>query len=100
MESGYKVRWTSFALNELAETINYLEENWTQRELKTFASRLDHTIELISKNPLLFQVSDEFTETRRAVVTEHNSLYYRIKTDTVEVLSCFSNRKNPSKRKF
>jgi len=100
MVSGYEIKWTSFALSELAETINYLEENWTPRELKNFTSRLDHTIELISKNPFLFQKSEEFTETRRAVITKHNTLYYRIKAETVEVLSCFSNRKNPTKKNF
>jgi len=100
MESGYSVRWTSFALNELSETFKYLEENWTPRELKNFASRLDHTTELISKNPFLFQESDEFVGARRAVITKHNTMYYRIKSDTVEVLSCFSNRKDPSKKKL
>jgi len=99
MASGYKVRWTSFALNELAETINYLEENWTQRELKNFASPLDHTIELISKNPLLFQESDEFAGARRAIITKHSTFYNIVKFVTIEVLSCFSNRKNPAQRK-
>jgi plasmid stabilization system protein ParE len=100
MVSGYEVRWTSFALGELSETINYLEENWTPRELQNFSSRLDHTLELISKNPLLFQESDEFIGTRRAVITKHNTLYYRIKSESIEVLSCFSNQKNPSKRQL
>ena len=44
-------------------------------------------------NPELFQISRAKKDVRRAVVTKHNSLYYRNKT--IEILSFFSNRKNP-----
>ena len=51
MRSGYKIRWTNHALSELEATLKYLEKNWTERELQNFSRELDHTIELISKNP-------------------------------------------------
>jgi plasmid stabilization system protein ParE len=34
MKSGYKILWTDFALKELEKTIEYLEENWTEKELR------------------------------------------------------------------
>ncbi|MDQ7916722.1 type II toxin-antitoxin system RelE/ParE family toxin [Mesonia sp. MT50] len=58
MKSGYKIVWTNHALSELSDTIDYLEKNWTKKELINFAQKLDHTIELISKNPNLFPVSE------------------------------------------
>ena len=51
MKSGYKILWTDHAISELKETIEYLENKWTERELRRFAAKLDHTIELISKSP-------------------------------------------------
>lgn len=36
MKSGYKILWTDHALSELENTVIYLEENWTERELKCF----------------------------------------------------------------
>ena len=57
MKSGYKIQWTDHALSELEGIIAYLEENWTDRELKNFSQELDHTIELISKNPPKTEVS-------------------------------------------
>lgn len=100
MENGYSIRWTSHSLTELEETIEYLQDNWTESELKNFASKLDHTIELISRNPKLFPLSNSFNGVRRAVVTKHNTIYYRVVSNSVEILSCFTNRKNPNKRKI
>lgn len=57
MINGYKIVSTQSALSELKDVILYLEENWTERELKNFSKKLDHTIELISKNPNLFTPS-------------------------------------------
>jgi plasmid stabilization system protein ParE len=100
MKSGYKVLWTDHAISELKDTIEYLEENWTERELRNFSAKLDHTIELISKTPEIFPSSLEKNEIRKAVVEEHNNLYYRINENSIEVVSLFSNRKNPDKKKI
>ena len=100
MKSGYKILWTDHALSELKNTIEYLEENWTERELKNFSQELDHTIELISKNPELFQISKKKKNVRRAVVARFNNLYYRLNEDSIEILSFFSNRQDPDKIKI
>lgn len=100
MKGGYKILWTDHAISELQETIKYLKINWTERELRNFASKLDHTIELISKAPEIFPASLSKKDIRKAVVEKHNSLYYRINNDSIEIVSLFSSRKNPNKRKF
>ncbi len=33
MKSGYKVLWSKQALTDLQNILDYLSENWTQREL-------------------------------------------------------------------
>jgi len=92
--------WTEHALSELKDTLEYLKEKWTERELSNFSKELDHTIELISKNPELFQVSKTKKNVRRAVVARYNNIYYRTKNNTVEILSLFSNRQDPDKIKI
>lgn len=92
MKSGYKIHWTDHAFSELESTMVHLEKNWTEKELENFSRELDHTIELISKNLELFQVSNKKKEVRRAVIARYNNLYYRINDDTIEILSLFSNR--------
>lgn len=39
MKSGYKVLWTDHALNELEKTIEYLEINFSEKELKRLAEK-------------------------------------------------------------
>lgn len=100
MKSGYKILWTNNAISELEETIEYLEINWSEKELRKFSEKLDHTIELISKTPEIFPNSYEKKGIRKAVVEKHNSLYYRIKEKSIEIISLFSNQKNPDKKKI
>ncbi|SCD21350.1 Plasmid stabilization system protein ParE [Proteiniphilum saccharofermentans] len=99
MKSGYKIRWTKHALNELGQTIRYLEKNFSEKEIKRLVQRIESTTEVIARNPKLYPKSEK-KDIRRAVVLKYNTLYYRIKQDTVEILSFFSNRQNPRKRKM
>lgn len=100
MKNGYKILWTEFALKELEKTIEYLEENWTEKKLHNLAIKIEETLSFISENPNLFQVSDIKKDIRRVVILNHNTLYYRIQNDQVEIISFFSNRQSPKKRKL
>ena len=100
MKNGYKILWTDNALKELEKTIEYLEENWTDKELRNLAESLEETISLISQNPQIFQASEKKKDIRRAVILSFNTLYYRVSEDKVEILSFFGNRQNPKKRKL
>lgn len=99
MESGYKIFWTDHALKELAEAYDYLNKHFTTREMRLLSKEIDKTLKLISRNPNLFPLSD-FKGVRRIVIKNFNTMYYRKKENTVEILSFFSNRQNPEKRKL
>lgn len=99
MESGYKILWTNHALTELTSTYEYLEKNFTQRELNKLSQEIERVLELISKNPNLFPLS-ESQGIRKVIVKKFNTLYYRENQATIEILSFFSNRKNPENRKI
>ncbi len=53
MTNGYKILWTEHAATELKSTIEFLENNWTEKELRNLASEIDNTLSLISHNPYL-----------------------------------------------
>ncbi|MEL1243671.1 type II toxin-antitoxin system RelE/ParE family toxin [Flavobacterium sp. DGU11] len=98
MKNGYKLFWTELADKELEEAIAYLEENWTDREIKNLFVKLDTTLKILASNPFIFQISDIEEDIRRAVVAKYNSLYYRINDNSIEIISFYNNRKNPNKR--
>jgi len=100
MTNGYKIFWTEFALSELEKTIEYLEQNWTEREIRNLAFEIEKTLSLISHNPNLFQSSEVKKNIRRVIVAKFNTLYYRVNGETIEIISFFSNRQNPKKRKL
>jgi len=100
MKSGYKIAWTDNALSELKATYKYLEENWTEREMKNLSIEIERTIKLISNNPKIFPTSNK-KKIRKVVVKKLNTLYYREnKENFVEILSFFSNRQNPKRREI
>ena len=97
MESGYKILWTDHALFELESTLQYIESNFSKKELRNISKQIDSIIYLISINPYLFQESENKKGVRKAVILKYNSMYYRVMNDTIEILSFFSNRQNPDK---
>ena len=100
MGNGYRIVWTDNALHELRVTFEYIENNWTEKELRKLSNEIESTINLISNNPGLFPMT-EGRNIRKAVVKKLNTLYYREMDDNkVEILSFFSNRQNPDKKKL
>ena len=100
MKNGFKIVRTNNALNELENTFEYLEKNWSEKDLRNLSDQIEIKISLISKNPFLFQSSDFKKDIRRIVILKHNTLYYKLTNDCIEILSFFSNRQNPKKIKI
>ncbi|OWK74939.1 hypothetical protein CBW16_05985 [Flavobacteriaceae bacterium JJC] len=99
MKSGYEIVWSDHALNELTQTLEYLEQNFTEKELKKLSKEIEKSVNLISKNPFIFSDS-EIRNVRKVIISRYNTLYYRIKEEDIEIISFFSNRQNPAKRKI
>ena len=99
MKSGYKIFWTDNAVDELEKTIEYLQLNFSEKELKRLAQKIETTTELISQNPKLFPKSEK-KEVFRVTILKFNTMYYRINDDTIEIVSFFSNRQNPDRREI
>lgn len=102
MKSGYKVAWTDHALEELGQTFQYLELNFSEKETGRLAKKIESVLRNISKNPKLYPESSQQMGVRRAVVAKFNTLYYRvnIEKNQIEILSFFSNREDPEKLEF
>ena len=99
MKSGYKIFWTEHAASELEKTIQYLQTEFSDREVSKPLIKLEETLELISINPKIFPISDK-RGIHKVILSKYNSMYYREINNSVEILSFFSNRQNPKKRKI
>lgn len=99
MKNGYNISWTPNALNELEETIQYLQKNFSDKEIAKLARKIENFSEIISQNPYIFPKSDQ-TNIHKVIILTFNTIYYRIKDNNLEILSFFSNRQSPVKRKL
>lgn len=97
MKNTYKILWTPQAEEDLEGTINYLEENFSEKEIRRLLNELRKYLDAILENPLTFQLS-EFRDVRKVTVLKYNTLYYQVVGENIEILSFFSNRQNPDKR--
>ena len=97
MKNTYKLIWSDEALNNLKGIIDYLENRWTNREIKKFAQLLDKQFKLIKNNPFLFAESDKSNGLRKSVLSRQTTIYYRIIDYEIRIITLFDNRQNPNR---
>ncbi|MGP8213954.1 MAG: type II toxin-antitoxin system RelE/ParE family toxin [Bacteroidia bacterium] len=92
-----KVVWSNEAKESLKKIITYLEENWTRRELSSFARILEKQLSIISNKPKCYKKSERLLGTRECLLTKHNSLFYTFDNENVFVVTLWDNRQEPGK---
>jgi len=50
-----KIVWTKRAISEYDKIIKYLEENWTEKEIKNFVQQTDNFLNLLKVYPEILQ---------------------------------------------
>ena len=100
MQSGYKLLWSDRAHEDLKGIIDYLSRNWTQKEIKKFAARLEKRLGIITMNPSLYPSTKKKKNVRRSVLTKQTIIYYQVTEDAITVLTLFHARRNHSKLKL
>ncbi len=100
MKNGYKIVWTEHALADLGQTFSYLEQNFSEHEIRRLAHKIESILALIATQPTMYPESSPRKGVRRAVILRLNSLYYRVTDRQIEILSFFSNRQDPEKSRF
>lgn len=82
MKSGFKkIVWTDYAEEELAQTLRYLERNFSKGELHRHAEGIESVLSMISQNPNTFPATSKRKNVHQAVVLRFNTLYYRVRKD-------------------
>jgi plasmid stabilization system protein ParE len=97
-----EVIWSAKAKITFFSVIDYLNDNWSKKEMIQFNHRTQIVINAIVKNPGIFSISATNKEIRRAVVDKNNSFFYRIDTynQKIHLLTFFDSRQDPKKLKL
>lgn len=90
----YEIYWTFNAINDLDKNLEYLQNNWSYREVDSFKRTLREYLRIISLYPLAFPMSNKLVfELRYAVVTKQTTIVYRIvNSKTIHIIRLLDNR--------
>jgi plasmid stabilization system protein ParE len=90
--------WSPRATEEYLDLIDYLLNKWGEKVTRKLIERIQDVLEVISERPEIYPATSKRENIRRCVVSKQTSLYYRVKTDKIELIMLFDNRRDPSKR--
>ncbi len=97
---AYKIILSKLFLNKTIKLINYLEKKWGRKVAEEFKKELDGKILQISETPDIGINSIKVFNVKRIVITKHNKLFYKIKGNTIYIITLFDTRQDPKKNKY
>jgi len=92
-----KIIWTPQAEKTFEAIIDYLQKNWSNREVEKFMTRTNKVIALISSHPEMYRGSNK-VNIHEALITKHNLLIYSIRKDRIDLISFWDTRQNPRRK--
>jgi len=94
-----KIVWTKRAIAGYDGIISYLEEEWTEKEVRNFVRQTEELFKLLSDYPEILQRTERYKNVRRGPINKHTILTYRIKPEQklIELLNIRSVSKKPLK---
>jgi plasmid stabilization system protein ParE len=91
--------WSPKAKGTYYQILEYLEENWTNKEVNNFINRTEEVLAFIAANPSQY-IRSVNADIHRCVLVKQVSLFYRVKSDKIEILLFWDNRQDPAKLKL
>ena len=100
MDSNIEIVWSEKAKRTFYSVLDYLNENWTRKEVVQFNQRTQMIISAIRKNPEIFPASSKNQEMRKALIDKNNLLFYKVDTyhRKIYLLTFFDCRQDPKKK--
>jgi len=94
-----EIIWSAKAKITFYWVIEYLNANWTKKEMIQFNQRTLITINAIQKNPGIFPASTRHKNLRKAIIDKNNAFYYKIDDNNQKIylLTFFDSRQDPEK---
>ncbi|MBS1528819.1 MAG: type II toxin-antitoxin system RelE/ParE family toxin [Bacteroidetes bacterium] len=94
------LKWTDRALEEYDKLLAYLYSEWGEEIMLRVVLEVEKTTLCIQKSPEQFPVVLKRRNVRRCVMSPQTSIFFKVKTEYIEISSVFDNRQNPRKRKL
>lgn len=83
---AYKIVWTKQAIDGYDKIINYLEENWSNKEVIDFINETDQFFETLILQPEILQKSSKHKNLYRGPINRLTILIYRVKPLSKQII--------------
>ncbi len=94
--------WSNEAEITFEKNIDYLQKNWTEKEIFNFIKQTNHIVSRIEENPMMYMASPKSRFIRKAHINQYINLYFRyyVSKKKVVLLSFWHSKRNPKKLKY
>lgn len=95
----YKIISSPLANISYLQNIEYLEKEWSEKEVIQFIGKVTQIIDILKVNPQTFQKRYKDSSSYKITIIKQITLYYQINKNTVELLLFWNTYQNPEKLK-
>lgn len=94
-----KITWSTYALNALYNTFDYVEEHFGKATLSKLKQSVKHINAMLPKQPFAGQIEQLLEESpiqfRSILVSDINRIVYRVTDDEIVVVDFWDMRRDP-----
>ena len=87
-----EVLYSERALQNAISIKNYLQNNFSKKEVDVFFALLQSFEAVVKEFPKLYSATSRKKNIRRAVLSKQLSVFYRVNNSNIEVLAMLDNR--------
>lgn len=90
-----EIIWTRLANITFKEVFENLDARWTKKEMRNFRDLTDELLEKVKNDQITHPLVNETLEIRKAIVHKNVSLFYKVETNKIYLITFFNNQMNP-----
>ena len=92
----YAIKWTAHARKENADILKFwIDKNKSNVYSKKIRNETKIKLSLLKRNVLMGEQVEGYEEIRRILILRNFSIYYRVQSNIIEIVSFFDNRNDP-----
>lgn len=95
-----QIIWSPKSEHDFENILEYLSKDWEDAVTSKFIELIDILLNQIAINPRQFPMINKRLNIRKCVISRHNTLYYRSRKNSVELLRIYDSRQNPENLRF
>ena len=97
---AFQIAWSKISVEKFDKIIDYLVKEWGEKVTKSFIKKVYNFIDLLAEYPEIGSLEHAKKNIRGFILIKQICVFYKIKKDTIIILSFFDTRQNPKRKRF